>query len=85
MARRVLYEECPRCSWGMEPSGGNTMDRLFLKFYVKFQELTSREDAQDLVEYALLLTMISLALVSGIKGITTTLINIFTNVSTSLV
>lgn len=60
------------------------MNRMFLKMYVKFQELTSHEDGQDLVEYALLLTMISLALVSTIGSIATTITNVFTNISTSL-
>ena len=29
------------------------MNNLLLKLYVKFQELTNREEGQDLVEYAL--------------------------------
>ncbi len=56
-----------------------------LRMYVRFQELASREDGQDLVEYALLLTMISLALISGINGISTAVITVFSNISTSLV
>jgi pilus assembly protein Flp/PilA len=60
------------------------MNGLFLKMYVKFQEVTSREDGQDLVEYALLLTMVSLALISGIKGITTAITTVFSNISTTL-
>lgn len=61
-----------------------TMNGLFLKMYVKFEELKNREDGQDLVEYALLLTLISLALVTGIQGITDAVTKVFNNISTSL-
>jgi len=60
------------------------MNGLFLKMYVKFEELKNREDGQDLVEYALLLTLISLALVTGIQGISNAVTSVFNNISTSL-
>jgi pilus assembly protein Flp/PilA len=60
------------------------MNGLFLKMYVKFEELTNREDGQDLVEYALLLTLLSLALVTGIQGITNAITSVFHNISTTL-
>ena len=56
----------------------------FLKLYVKLQNLANDQQGQDLVEYALLLTMISLALISGINGIATAITSVFTNVSSSL-
>ena len=56
----------------------------FLKLYVKLQNLANDQQGQDLVEYALLLTMISLALISGINGIATAITTVFTNVSSSL-
>lgn len=60
------------------------MNGLFLKMYVKFEELTNREDGQDLVEYALLLTLISLALITGVQSITNAVTSVFNNISTSL-
>ncbi|HLI04129.1 MAG TPA: Flp family type IVb pilin [Terracidiphilus sp.] len=60
------------------------MNSLFLKMYVKIQELKSREDGQDLVEYALLLSLISLALVTSIQGVTNAITGIFNKISTSL-
>jgi pilus assembly protein Flp/PilA len=75
----------PRCSWVINThQGGNSMNWLFLNMCVKFQELTSREDGQDLVEYALLLSLVSLALITSLKGIAGTIATIFNNVSTSL-
>lgn len=64
--------------------GEYTMNGLFLKMYVKFEELTNREDGQDLVEYALLLTLISLALITGVQSITNAVTSVFNNISTSL-
>jgi Flp pilus assembly pilin Flp len=58
----------------------NTLARLYLGLH----DLTSSEQGQDLVEYGLLLCMISLALISGINGIASAANNVFTNISTSL-
>ena len=60
------------------------MHDTFLKMYVKLQNLTNSEQGQDLVEYALLLTMVSLVLVSGIRGIATAVNTVFNTVSSSL-
>ncbi|MGA3010693.1 MAG: Flp family type IVb pilin [Terracidiphilus sp.] len=51
------------------------MSSVLLKLYVKFQNLMSRDEGQDLVEYALVVAMISLGAVAGMgevaKGINT--------------
>ena len=60
------------------------MSDALLKLYVKFKILGSSEEGQDLVEYALLLTMICLALVSGISGIAKAANSTFNNISSSL-
>ena len=60
------------------------MNNVLLKLYVKFQGLSAGEEGQDLVEYALLLTLISLALITSIGGIATAVTKVFTNVSNSL-
>lgn len=61
------------------------MNWMFLKMYVKLQELTIRkDDGQDLVEYALLLSLVSLALLTSLRGIASTLVSVFSNVSTSI-
>jgi pilus assembly protein Flp/PilA len=60
------------------------MYNTFLKLYVKIQILTNDEQGQDLVEYALLLTLISLALISGISGLAAMANHTFNNISSSL-
>ena len=42
------------------------MNNLLLNLYVKFQNLISNEEGQDLVEYALLVTLIALAAITGV-------------------
>ena len=58
-------------------------DRL-LKVYVKIQNLMSEEHGQDLVEYALLVTLIALGAISGVDHVATAVTKVFSNVSTSL-
>jgi pilus assembly protein Flp/PilA len=58
------------------------MNTLFLKMYVKAQDLMSREEGQDLVEYALLVALISLAAVTAITGLAAQIGTTFQNIST---
>jgi pilus assembly protein Flp/PilA len=64
------------------------MNNIFLKIYVKVQnlmdDLISREQGQDLVEYALLITLIALAAVAGIKGLASAINGVFSKISTTL-
>jgi pilus assembly protein Flp/PilA len=60
------------------------MSDWLLRFYVKFEVLRSADEGQDLVEYALLLTMISLALVTSMNGIAKAVNTTFSNISSSL-
>lgn len=60
------------------------MNHALLSLYIKLQTLRGSEDGQDLVEYALLLTLISLALISSMNGIASTIRTVFSNISSSL-
>ena len=60
------------------------MNDTLLKLYVKFQDLASREEGQDLVEYALLVALIALAAVGGIGKVATAVNSVFSRISTSL-
>ena len=60
------------------------MNNLLLKSYVKFQDLMNREEGQDLVEYALLVSLIALAAVSGVGNLAKAVTTVFSNISTSL-
>jgi len=60
------------------------MNHLFLKLYIKLQNLAKNEQGQDLVEYALLVSLIALGCITSMKGVATFLNNVFTNVSNSI-
>ena len=60
------------------------MNNVLLKLSVKFQGLACSEEGQDLVEYALLTTLISLALVLSISGISNAVNGVFSRISSSL-
>jgi len=56
----------------------------FLNLYLKVRELLAHEEGQDLVEYALLITLVALAAVGGIRHVTSAINTVFTNISTTL-
>jgi len=60
------------------------MNTTFLKLYLKFQSLWDGEEGQDLVEYALLMAIISLGLITSMSGIASSISTAFSNVSASL-
>ena len=60
------------------------MNTMLLKLYVKFQDLMSREEGQDLVEYALVVALIAFGAVAGMKVLASGLNNAFTTISTTL-
>jgi len=63
---------------------GIQMNTLFLKMLVKLNDLTTREEGQDLVEYALLVSMVALSCIATIGKIATAVTNTFINISNSL-
>lgn len=60
------------------------MNNLFLKLYVNLQNLATNERGQDLVEYALLIALISLTVITSTKGVATAVNTVFSNISNSL-
>ena len=60
------------------------MNNLFLKLYIKVQDLMNREEGQDLVEYALLINLIALAAVTGIGKVATAVNSVFSTISVTL-
>ncbi len=60
------------------------MNTYSLALFIKFQNLVSREDGQDLVEYALLVALIALAAITGVNKVATAVNLVFTNISSSL-
>ena len=60
------------------------MNTMLLKLYVKFQDLASREEGQDLVEYALVVALIAFGATAGMKALGTGINTLFSNISTTL-
>ena len=60
------------------------MNTMLLKVYVKFQDLASREEGQDLVEYALVVALIAFGATAGMKALATGLNGAFAGISTTL-
>jgi len=50
----------------------------------KMQALLGQEEGQDLVEYALLVSLIALAAITGVGYVASAVTTVFTNISTSL-
>ncbi len=51
---------------------------------LKLQALLGQEEGQDLVEYALLVSLIALAAITGVGYVASAVTTVFTNISTSL-
>ncbi len=60
------------------------MNNMLLKLYVKFQDLASREEGQDLVEYALVVALIAFGATAGMKNLASGINAAFSNVSSQL-
>jgi len=60
------------------------MNNLLLKLYVKFQDLASREEGQDLVEYALVVALIAFGATAGMGKLAGGINAAFSAVSTKL-
>ena len=60
------------------------MNTMLIKLFIKFQNLISREEAQDLVEYALIIALIALGATAAMKGLAAGISSAFSSISTQL-
>ena len=60
------------------------MNTMFLKMYLKCQDLMNREEGQDLVEYALVIALVSVAAVTSLGTLANKIVNTFGAISTDL-
>lgn len=60
------------------------MNGTLLKLYVKLQTLTLQEEGQDLVEYALVVGLISIACVATLNSAATAVNGVITSITTTL-
>ena len=61
------------------------MNSLLIKLYVKLQDLASREEGQDLVEYALVVALIAFGATAGMGKLAGGINTAFSNISSQLV
>ena len=60
------------------------MNTLLLKLNMRLQDLLSREEGQDLVEYALLCALLAFGIVSGMSNVAKGIDLAFSNISSTL-
>jgi Flp pilus assembly pilin Flp len=60
------------------------LNKLILRLVCVFENLAKNDEGQDLVEYALLTSLIALAAIGGVSKVATAVTSIFTKVSTSI-
>ena len=60
------------------------MNTMFLKMYLKCQDLMNREEGQDLVEYALVIALVSVAAVASLGTLANKITGTFASISNSL-
>jgi len=60
------------------------MKNYFLMLSVKFQDLVTREEGQDLIEYALVVALIAFAAVGSMQTLAKDINNAFINIGNTL-
>jgi len=60
------------------------MKEILMSLYIKIQSLLSRDEGQDLVEYALIVALIALACTAGMSSLATAINNGFSALGTTL-
>ncbi|HVU48105.1 MAG TPA: Flp family type IVb pilin [Terracidiphilus sp.] len=60
------------------------MKHFLQNIYLKVHDYIYSEEGQDLVEYALLITLVALAAVAGVNKVASAINTVFSNVSNTL-
>lgn len=60
------------------------MKNTMLKLYIKMQDLLNNEDGQDLIEYALLASLLAVAAIATLGPLATAVNTAFTSATTAL-
>jgi pilus assembly protein Flp/PilA len=60
------------------------MNTLLLKTYRTFESLIAREEGQDLVEYALVVSLIAFGAVTAMQGLSSEINTAFNSISSQL-
>jgi pilus assembly protein Flp/PilA len=84
MEPQVQERGCPGLKLGNSTQERTQMNTMLLKLYVKFQDLMNREEGQDLVEYALVLALITVGAVTILSGIGTKVVATLTAINSAM-
>jgi pilus assembly protein Flp/PilA len=60
------------------------MNTMLLRLYIRFQDLATREDGQDMVEYGMMVALISFGWIASVKSVATALNSAFDSISTNV-
>lgn len=60
------------------------MNTMFLKMYLKCQDLMNREEGQDLVEYALVIALVSVVAVASLQVLATKITSAFSSIASAM-
>ena len=60
------------------------MNNLLLNLYVRFRDFASREEGQDLVEYALVVALIAFGATAGMRQLSGAVNTAFSGISSTL-
>jgi len=60
------------------------MNTKLLKLYIRLQDLATREEGQDMVEYFLMTSLLAFSWIAGTKSAAAAVNSAFNNISTSL-
>jgi Flp pilus assembly pilin Flp len=60
------------------------MNTILLKVYVRVQDLATREEGQDMVEYFLMTSLLAFSWIAGTKSAAAAMNSAFTGLSTTL-
>jgi pilus assembly protein Flp/PilA len=85
VAFRLQIDYAAAVGWNRQSIQGEVkMKNNLLLLSVKLQNLLSREEGQDLIEYALVVALIAFAATAGMGTLATDINKAFTNIGTSL-
>ena len=59
------------------------MNDMLLRFSIRIQDLATREEAQDLVEYALVIALVSFGAIAGMKVLASGIQSSYNSISTT--
>jgi pilus assembly protein Flp/PilA len=75
---------CFKALLEFSPTESNTMKNALMKLHMFRHGLLNGEEGQDLVEYALLVSLVALGCIASVGYVATAITSIFSNISTSI-